>query len=105
MKGGKGFSKALQSEEDREHFEELMDMCRSNAMANGAACSPIIFEPMVVSILLAQQKKLRELEYQFNEVLWRKICMQDDNSTARDSPAEAQPDMKNKIVSQPHNCK
>ena len=29
----KGFRKALTSEEDREAFEELMDMCRNNAMA------------------------------------------------------------------------
>jgi hypothetical protein len=28
----KGFKKALQSEEDWEAFEELMDMCRSNAI-------------------------------------------------------------------------
>ena len=39
----KGFKKALNSEEDREAFDELMDMCRSNAMASGAACNPIIF--------------------------------------------------------------
>jgi hypothetical protein len=39
----KGFKKALTSEEDREAFDELMDMCRSNAMASGAACNPIIF--------------------------------------------------------------
>ena len=41
----KGFKKALTSEEDREAFEELMDMCRNNAMAGGCACNPIIFEP------------------------------------------------------------
>ena len=39
----KGFKKALNSEEDREAFDELMDMCRSNAMASGAACNPVIF--------------------------------------------------------------
>ena len=31
----KGFPKALTSEGDREAFEELMDMCRNNAMASG----------------------------------------------------------------------
>ena len=46
----KGFRKALDSEEDREAFEELMDFCRNNAMASGAACNPIIFESMVMSI-------------------------------------------------------
>ena len=53
----KGFSKALTSEGDREAFEELMDMCRNNAMASGNACNPIIFEPMAMSILMYQQKK------------------------------------------------
>ena len=37
-----GFARALRKE-DREAFEELMDMCRSNAMASGNACNPIIF--------------------------------------------------------------
>jgi hypothetical protein len=56
----RGFRKALLSDEDREAFDELMDMCRNNAMAAGNACNPIIFEPMVMSILLCQQKKLRK---------------------------------------------
>jgi hypothetical protein len=54
----KRFRKALASEEDREAFEMLMDMYRNNAMASGAACNPIIFEPMVLSILLARRKSL-----------------------------------------------
>ena len=58
----KSFKKALTSEEDREAFDELMDMCRSNAMAGGCACNPIIFEPMVLSILLVQQKRIWEIE-------------------------------------------
>jgi hypothetical protein len=78
----RGFKKALTIEEDREAFEELMDMCRNNAMASGNACNPIIFEPMAMSILLAQQQKLRELEHKLNEVLWQKICVQEDNPTA-----------------------
>lgn len=58
----KCFRKTLQSDEERQAFDEIMDMCRSNGMASGAACSPIIFEPMIMSILLAQQKKIRKLE-------------------------------------------
>ena len=54
-----GFARALRKE-DREAFEELMDMCRNNAMASGNACTPIIFEPMIMSILLFQQKRIRE---------------------------------------------
>jgi hypothetical protein len=56
----------------------LMDQCRSNAMASGAACNPVIFEPMVMSILLAQRKLLQELEYKLNEVLWQRICVQEN---------------------------
>ena len=68
-----GFARALRKP-DREAFDELMDMCRTYASESSCATNPIIFEPMVMSIMLAQQKKLRELEYKLNEVLWQKIC-------------------------------
>ena len=64
IEGWKGFRKALQSEEEREAFDTMMDMCRNNAMASGNACNPILFEPMVMSIILSQSKKLRELHVQ-----------------------------------------
>ncbi|MCJ7634451.1 hypothetical protein MUP77_18920 [Candidatus Bathyarchaeota archaeon] len=80
----KYFRKALQSEEEREAFDWLMDMCRNNAMASGAACNPVIFEPMVMSILLAQRKLLQEVEYKLNEVLWQEICVQ-ENEKERES--------------------
>ena len=56
------FARALRKP-DREAFDELMDMCRSYAMAAGNATNPVVFEPMVISILLAQQRKLSELEH------------------------------------------
>ena len=56
-----GFSKALRTE-DREAFEALMDACRLFASAGSNATQPILFEPMVMSILLFQQKKLYRLE-------------------------------------------
>jgi len=56
-----GFAKALRAE-DREAFESLMDACRSFASAGSNAAQPILFEPMIMSILLYQQKKLRRLE-------------------------------------------
>jgi hypothetical protein len=56
-----GFAKALRSE-DKEAFEELMDACRSFASAGSNATQPILFEPMVMSILVSQQKKLHRLE-------------------------------------------
>lgn len=70
-----GFARALRKE-DREAFEELLDMCRSFASAGSNATNPILFEPFVMSILLAQQKKLRELEYQLNDRVWQKIANQ-----------------------------
>jgi len=48
----------------------MMDMCRNNAMASGNACNPVIFEPMVMSILLAQQKRISQIEAQLNEIFW-----------------------------------
>jgi hypothetical protein len=56
-----GFAKALRTE-DREAFEALMDACRSFASAGSNATQPMLFEPMIMSILLYQQKKLHRLE-------------------------------------------
>ena len=62
-----GFAKALRSE-DRTAFEELMDACRVSASAGSNATQPVIFEPMVMSILLSQQKKLSKLEKELNAI-------------------------------------
>jgi len=56
-----GFAKALRTE-DREAFDALMDACRLFASAGSNATQPILFEPMVMSILLFQQKKLHRIE-------------------------------------------
>ena len=56
-----GFARALRKD-DREAFEELMDMCRVYASEAGNATNPILFEPMVMSVLLGQQKRIRALE-------------------------------------------
>jgi hypothetical protein len=56
-----GFARALRKP-DREAFDELMDICRSYASESSCATNPIIFEPMVMSILLAQQKRIMCLE-------------------------------------------
>jgi len=66
----KGFSKALRTE-DREAFDALMDACRLFASAGSNATQPILFEPMVMSILLLQQKKLRRLEKALDAVRQR----------------------------------
>jgi len=56
-----GFAKALRND-DREAFEQLMDACRNYASAGSNATRPVMFEPMVMSILLYQQKRLNRLE-------------------------------------------
>lgn len=62
-----GFAKALRSE-DRIAFEELMDTCRNSASAGSNATQPVIFEPMTMSILLSQQRKLSKLEKELNAI-------------------------------------
>jgi hypothetical protein len=62
-----GFARALRSEE-REAFEALMDACRGYASAAGNATKPILFEPMVMSILLYQQMSLQRLQKELNDL-------------------------------------
>ena len=56
-----GFVRALRKD-DREAFKEMMDMCRGYASEAGNATNPILFEPFIMSILLAQQKRILTLE-------------------------------------------
>ena len=63
----KGFTKALRAE-DREAFEALMDACRLYASAGSNATQPILFEPMVMSVLLYQQKKIHRLEKELDAI-------------------------------------
>ena len=65
--GWNGFAKALRTE-DREAFEALMDACRSFASAGSNTTQPVRFEPMAMSILLFQQKRLAKLEKELNAV-------------------------------------
>lgn len=62
-----GFANALRRE-DREAFQELMDMCRSYAMAGSNATNPVVFEPMLMSIALFQQKRINKLEKTLNTI-------------------------------------
>ena len=62
-----GFAKALRSV-DKEAFEELMDATRSFASAGSNATQPVIFEPMIMSMLLFQQEKLQKLEKAFDAI-------------------------------------
>ena len=56
-----GFGKALRIE-DKQAFDALMDACRTYASAGSNATKPILFEPMLMSMLLMQQKKIGRLE-------------------------------------------
>ncbi|MGD8505440.1 MAG: hypothetical protein PVF15_02100 [Candidatus Bathyarchaeota archaeon] len=56
-----GFARALRKE-DRAAFDRMMDACRNHASAGSNATRPVVFEPMVMSILLQQQKILSRLE-------------------------------------------
>jgi len=62
-----GFARALRSEEQAA-FAALMDACRSYASAAGNATRPILFEPMMISILLSQQMSLQRLQKELNEL-------------------------------------
>jgi hypothetical protein len=62
-----GFAKALRKE-DKEAFDALMDACRSYASAASNATKPILFEPMVMSILLSQQIRLQRLQKELDEL-------------------------------------
>ena len=55
-----GFARALRKE-DRVAFDQMMDSCRNFASAGSNATRPVMFEPMVMSILLEQQKRLNRL--------------------------------------------
>jgi hypothetical protein len=56
-----GFARALRKD-DHEAFEEIMDMCRGYASEAGNATNPILVELFIVSILLAQQKRILAME-------------------------------------------
>jgi hypothetical protein len=62
-----GFARALRKP-DREAFDELMDSCRRFAPESSNATNPVPFEPMVISMLLAQQIRIRQLEGQLKEL-------------------------------------
>jgi len=65
----KGFRDGLASEEERQSFDQVMDLCRIQAMAGSSACNPVLFEPMVMSVLLGQQKMIRTLQRKIDALL------------------------------------
>ena len=67
IKTWEGFRKALRNT-DAEAFEKMMDACRIYASAGSSATRPILFEAMVMSILLSQQKMLMKLKDDFEDL-------------------------------------
>ena len=63
----KGFERALRTD-DREAYERMLDACRNHASAGSNATRPEMFEPMVMSILLEQQKRLIRLEKEHDAI-------------------------------------
>lgn len=62
-----GFANALRPD-IRTVFEELMDICRNYASAASCATRPVLFEAMVMTILLDQNKKLNQIEKKLQEL-------------------------------------
>lgn len=62
-----GFARALRKE-DRAAFEQMMDACRNYASAGSNATRPVIFESMIMSILLHQQKTINRLEKEIDAI-------------------------------------
>ena len=67
IKRWEGFRKALRAE-DREAFDEMMNFCRLYASAGSNATRPVLLEAMLMSIVLAQQKELRKLRKELDEI-------------------------------------
>jgi len=61
IKKWNGFARALRKD-DREAFEELLDMSRGFASEASNVTNPILFEPFIMIILLALQKRILTLE-------------------------------------------
>ena len=49
-------------QEDKKIFEDLLDQCKLYASAAGSIASPVKEFPLVISMLFAHHKKLKELE-------------------------------------------
>jgi hypothetical protein len=69
MQTWKRFRNSLASDEEKQSFDLMMDYCRLQSMAAQNACKPILFEPMMMSILLEQQKQIRTLRRKIDVLL------------------------------------
>ena len=63
------FRDGLASEEERKAFDEVIDMCRVLSSVANRATNPALFEPMIMSVLLGQQKRIRTLQRKIDALL------------------------------------
>ncbi len=62
-----GFKKALRMR-DAEAFDRMMNACRLHASAASMATRPVLFEAMVMSIILEQEKAIMELAEKLDRI-------------------------------------
>jgi hypothetical protein len=74
----KSFRDALSSEDEKQAFDTIMDLCRIQAMAASNACKPILFEPMILSVLLGQQKQIKILQRKIDALLITNLPKQNE---------------------------
>jgi hypothetical protein len=67
-----GFARALRKDH-LEAFEELIDMCRSYILEGADSPSSRVFEPMAISIVLAQQERISILERELAAIKPKKV--------------------------------
>jgi hypothetical protein len=67
-----GFARALRKP-DREAFDELMVICRNYVSECACVDSLTEFEPMVMSILLFQQRRIMQLERELEAIKPEKV--------------------------------
>lgn len=62
-----GFRKALRTR-DAQAFDRMMNSCRLHASAASMATRPVMFEAMVMSIILEQEKVIMELAEKLDRI-------------------------------------
>jgi hypothetical protein len=67
-----GFRKALRAH-DAEAFEKMMNACRIYASAGSMATRPVLFEAIVMSILLDQERMIMEIKERLDRVE-KRLC-------------------------------
>ena len=90
-----GFARALRKP-DREAFDALMDMCRTYASECACVDSFSEFEPMVMSILLSQWKRIMRLERELATIKPEKVNPSDSYEAS--VPFESKPESSVQVV-------